>query len=73
MASRSKTIYIKDGQTFTDSLRAELKDKISNRYKVIHLAEDVGVDKLQMYRFMNGKEVTGRFFNKVFNYLIKGS
>jgi hypothetical protein len=73
MASRSKTIYIKDGQTFTDSIRTELFDKISRRYKIIHLAEDVGVDKFQMYRFMHGHEVTGKFYDKVFNYLIKGS
>jgi hypothetical protein len=71
MASRSKTVYIKDGETFTDSIRAELFDKISRRYKIIHLAEDVGVDKFQMYRFMHGQEVTGKFYDKVFTYLMK--
>jgi hypothetical protein len=71
MASRSKTVYIKDGETFTDSIRAELFDKISRRYKIIHLAEDVGVDKFQMYRFMHGQEVTGKFYDKVFKFLMK--
>ncbi len=71
MASRSKTVYIKDGETLTDSIRAELFDKLSRRYKVVHLAEDVGVDKFQMYRFMYGKEVTGKFYDKVFKFLMK--
>jgi hypothetical protein len=71
MASRSKTIYIKDGETLTDSIRAELFDKLSRRYKVVHMAEDVGVDKFQMYRFMHGQEVTGKFYDKVFKFLMK--
>jgi hypothetical protein len=71
MASRSKTVYIKDGETLTDSIRAELFDKLSRRYKVVHLAEDVGVDKFQMYRFMHGQEVTGKFYDKVFKFLMK--
>ena len=71
MTSRSKTVYIKDGETLTDSIRAELFDKLSRRYKVVHLAEDVGVDKFQMYRFMHGNEVTGKFYDKVFKFLMK--
>jgi hypothetical protein len=67
----SKTVYIKDDETFTESLRGELRDKLSRRYKIVHLAEDVGVDKFQMYRFMYGKEVTGKFYDKVFKYLMK--
>jgi len=71
MASRSKTVYIKDGETLTDSIRAELFDKLSRRYKIVHLAEDAGIDKFQMYRFMHGQEVTGKFYDKVFKYLMK--
>ena len=71
MTCRSKTIYIKDDQTFTDAVRSELYDKISRRYKIIHLAEDIGVDKFQMYRFMHGQDVTGKFYDKVFKYLMK--
>ena len=70
-SKRSKTVYIKDDETFTDSIRGELRDKLSKRYKIVHLAEDVGVDKFQMYRFMYGKEVTGKFYDKVFKYLMK--
>ena len=69
--SRSKTVYIKDDETLTDSIRRELNDKLSRRYKVVHMAEDVGVDKFQMYRFMHGQEVTGKFYDKVFKYLMK--
>ena len=71
MTSRSKTVYIKDGETLTDSIRRDLRDKLSRRYKIVHMAEDVGVDKFQMYRFMYGKEVTGKFYDKVFKYLMK--
>jgi hypothetical protein len=71
LTSLSKTVYIKDDETFTDSVRGELRDKLSRRYKIVHLAEDVGVDKFQMYRFMYGKEVTGKFYDKVFKYLMK--
>ena len=71
MTSRSKTVYIKDDETLTDSIRRELNDKLSRRYKVVHMAEDVGVDKFQMYRFMHGQEVTGKFYDKVFKFLMK--
>lgn len=71
MTPRSKTVYIKDDETLTDSIRRELNDKLSRRYKVVHMAEDVGVDKFQMYRFMHGQEVTGKFYDKVFKYLMK--
>ena len=71
MTSRSKTVYIKDDETLTDSIRRELNDKLSRRYKIVHLAEDVGVDKFQMYRFMHGQEVTGKFYDKVFKFLMK--
>ena len=71
MTSRSKTVYIKDDETLTDSIRRELNDKLSRRYKIVHMAEDVGVDKFQMYRFMHGQEVTGKFYDKVFKYLMK--
>jgi hypothetical protein len=71
MTSRSKTVYIKDDETLTDSIRRELNDKLSRRYKIVHMAEDVGVDKFQMYRFMHGQEVTGKFYDKVFKFLMK--
>ena len=71
MTSRSKTVYLQVGQTLTDWMRSELKDKLSTRYKTLHMAEDIGVDKFQMYRFMHGNEVTGKFYDKVFKYLMK--
>jgi hypothetical protein len=71
LTSRSKIVYIKDDETLTDSIRRELNDKLSRRYKIVHMAEDVGVDKFQMYRFMHGQEVTGKFYDKVFKFLMK--
>jgi predicted transcriptional regulator len=71
MASRSKTVYIKDGETFTEWLRRELKDQLSNRYKIVHLAEDMGVPNITLYRFLHGKEVRTPFYDSAFKYLIK--
>lgn len=71
MTCHSKTVYLNTGQTLTDWMRQELKDKLSTRYKILHMAEDIGVDKFQMYRFMHGKEVKGIFYDKAFKYLMK--
>jgi predicted transcriptional regulator len=71
MTSRSKIVYIKDDETFTEWLRKELKDQLSNRYKIIHMAEDMGVPNITLYRFLHGKEVRTPFYDSAFKYLIK--
>jgi hypothetical protein len=71
MDYRSKTVYLKADESLSEWLRRELTDQISNRYKVIHMAEDMKIEKATLYRFINGKEVKGKFYDKAFNYLIK--
>lgn len=71
MTYRSKTVYLNLDESFTEWLRKELKDQLSNRYKIIHMAEDMNVQPATLYRFMNGSEVRGGFYDKAFKYLIK--
>lgn len=73
MTYRSKTVYLNLDESFTEWLRKELKDQLSNRYKIIHMAEDMSVNPAVLYRFMNGKEVRTPFYDSAFKYLIKGS
>lgn len=35
------------------------------------MAEDMNVNSATLYRFMNGNEVRGSFYDKAFNYLMK--
>jgi len=52
-------------------MRQELRDKLNSRYKAIHLSEDIGVENSTLHRFLHGKEARGKFYDKVFNYLMK--
>jgi IS30 family transposase len=71
MTYRSKTVYLNLDESLSEWLRRELKDKLSYRYKLIHLAEDMNVQPATLYRFMNGSEVRGSFYDNAFKYLIK--
>ena len=71
MTYRSKTVYLNLDESFTEWLRRELSDQLSNRYKIIHMAEDMGVNTATLYRFMKGKDVKGELYDKAFKYLIK--
>ena len=71
MTYRSKTVYLNLDESFTEWLRKELKDQLSNRYKIIHMAEDMGVPNITLYRFLHGKEVRTPFYDSAFKYLIK--
>ena len=73
MTYRSKTVYLNLDESFTEWLRKELSYKLSNRYKVYHMAEDMNINPVTLYRFMKGAEVRGVFYDKAFSYLIKGS
>jgi predicted transcriptional regulator len=73
MTYRSKTVFLNLDESFTEWLRKELKYQLSNRYKIVHMAEDMNVEKATLYRFMKGKEVKGSFYDSAFKYLVKGS
>ena len=71
MTCHSKTVYLKEGQTLTDWIRSELRDKLSNRNRVVHMAEDIGVVNATLHRFIHGKSVKSEFYDKAFKYLMK--
>jgi predicted transcriptional regulator len=71
MTYRSKTVFLNLDESFTEWLRRELKDQLSNRYKIVHLAEDMGVPNITLYRFLHGKEVRTPFYDSAFKYLVK--
>ena len=71
MTYRSKTVYLNLDESFSEWLRRELNDQLSYRYKIIHMAEDMNVNSATLYRFMNGNEVRGSFYDNAFKYLVK--
>jgi len=68
---RSKTVYLKEGQTLTEWMRCELRDKLNGRNRAVHMAEDMGVVNATLHRFLQGGEARGKFYDNVFNYLMK--
>jgi hypothetical protein len=66
------TIYFKGvNDNIKTWMITETKSRISNRYKQIHVAEDIGVNTTQMWRFMNDKKVSEDFYIKWFNWYFK--
>jgi hypothetical protein len=66
------TIYFKGvNDNIKTWMITETKSRISNRYKQIHIAEDIGVNTTQMWRFMNDKKVSEDFYIKWFNWYFK--
>lgn len=50
----------------------ETKSKLTQRYKLSHYAEDIGVSYCSIWRFTNGKAVNEQFYIKWWkNYLKK--
>jgi hypothetical protein len=45
--------------------------RMTNRYKQIHIAEDIGVHNSQLCRFMSGNTVTDAFYDKWFKWYIQ--
>jgi hypothetical protein len=66
------TIYLNDPD---DNIKTwmikETKFRISNRYKQIHVAEDIGVNTTQLWRFMNDSKVSEDFYIKWFKWYSK--
>ena len=71
MICRSKTVYLQEDQTLTEWMRSELRYKLNSRNRAVHMAEDIGVVNATLHRFLQGGEARGKFYDKVFNYLIK--
>jgi hypothetical protein len=66
------TIYFKGvNENIKTWMITETKSRISNRYKQIHIAEDIGVNTTQLWRFMNNKKVSEDFYIKWFKWYSK--
>ena len=65
------SIFLADPNTnIKDWMIAETKAKMSNRYKQIHVAEDMQVQTSQLWRFLNNKKVNEDFYIKWFKWYI---
>lgn len=64
-----------DLQEFDNNIKEwmlkQTKDKLNNRYKKFHLAEDMDILHTQMSRFFNGKKVAEDFYIKWFKWYSK--
>jgi predicted XRE-type DNA-binding protein len=45
--------------------------RMTNRYKQIHIAEDIGVNGSQLSRFLTGNTVKDSFYEKWFKWYIQ--
>ena len=68
---KTLNIYLNLDETIKDFMLRETKSRISNRYKQIHIAEDMGVNTTQLWRFMKGEKVSEDFYIKWFNWYAK--
>ena len=68
---KTLNIYLNIDETIKDFMLRETKSRISNRYKQIHIAEDMGVNTTQLWRFMKGEKVSEDFYIKWFNWYAK--
>jgi hypothetical protein len=64
-------IYLSKNQNITDFMRLHILNTITKRYKIKHLAEDMGVSYAMMNRFINKKPVGQHFFVQWFEFFSK--
>jgi hypothetical protein len=68
---KSINIFLNVDESIKDFMLRETKSRVSNRYKQIHIAEDIGVNTTQLWRFMKGDKVSEDFYIKWFNWYLK--
>lgn len=68
---KTMTIYLSKDSTIVDFMRTTTSDRLSSRYKMTHLAEDMKVSYSMLYRFMRGRPVGEEFFIAWFKYFSK--
>ena len=68
---KSINIFLNIDESIKDFMLRETKSRVSNRYKQIHIAEDMGVNTTQLWRFMKGDKVSEDFYIKWFNWYLK--
>jgi hypothetical protein len=55
--------------SFSEWLRQEIKSKITKRYKLSMIAEDMDVSYMQLWRFLKGEKVSQDFIDKAMKFL----
>jgi len=65
---RALTIHLSDGDTIRDFIEKEVRSRVSKRYKLSHIAEDMGITYIKLWRFLNGAPVNEDFYIKFFKY-----
>lgn len=55
---------------FTDWIREQIQSKVSKRYKLSFIADDMNVTYMQLWRFMKGEKVNQDFINKAMRFLL---
>ena len=68
---RSLTIFLSDGENIRYFIHRELESRLSKRYRMTHLAEDMDLNYHTLTRFMKGEGVSDEFYIKAFDFLIK--
>ena len=68
---KSMTIYLSDGENIRDFIHKELESRLSPRYRMTFMAEDMNISYHMLTRFMKGGGVGDEFYIKAINYLIK--
>jgi hypothetical protein len=62
-------IHIDLTESFSEWLRQEIKSKITKRYKLSMIAEDMNVSYMQLWRFLKGEKVSQDFIDKAMKFL----
>lgn len=52
-------------------MRKEMNSILSKRYKMTHLADDMGVHYAKLYRFIKGDNVGGELYDAFFSLYLK--
>ena len=63
---RAVMIYLSEDQQLSEWMRKEIRGKLSKRYKLTHLSEDMRVNYAKLYRFMQGRNVTTEIYDSFF-------
>ena len=68
---KSMTIFLSDGENIREFIQRELDSRLTKRYKMTHMAEDMDISYSMLHRFMNGGGVGDELYIKAFKYLMK--
>ena len=68
---KSINIFLNVDETIKHFMLKETQSRITKRYKQVHIAEDIGVNTTQLWRFMSGEKVSEDFYIKWFNWYAK--